>query len=498
MESRQVSNLPPEILTAICSHLPRPQLKNVRLTSKTFNSIASAFLFRIAYLSVGIKSFRNLQSIAHHPSLCQHVRVISYDPWRMKNTSKAVVAESNGSIDMFEAWKLYDLERGLRRSNLGEERLRPLFENWRARVADVEALRSEVEFEMLIDIMSRLPALQGLQYDLFATGELHPYSGSDKSVWEISTEANEKRHNGRRRTRKQDYQEDVFWKLLETAHAADRTDHMTKIKAADMNLRNWESKGSIANPKSMVLPNLTAIDLQFELCIAMAGPCLQRILVEAPLLQHLALSFKTLDSACYRAHRYVRLSDFVPRDQCWRHLKHISFQHLVTPEAGLRDFLQRHGNSLKSLELKDILLHPGDNVMHMLDEESIGDRKGNEEVGSWLDMIEFLRTSLSLSRMKFGGILANGRNEAWKVSGPRMDIPGMVYEDYLKPRIEKYIRVGGKNPIELVPTDRVMAEVPTDNKFDTRGLEIPYIWEDDSWRLSVVELPRVHDPNVEY
>ncbi|KAG4431350.1 hypothetical protein IFR05_013164 [Cadophora sp. M221] len=497
MESRQISSLPPEILTAICSHLPRPQLKNVRLTSKTFNLIASAFLFRIAYLSVGIKSFRNLQSIADDPSLCQHVRVISYDPWRMKNTSKSVVAESNGSLNMFEAWKLYDLERGLRRSKLSDERLRPLFENWLARVTDVEALSSELEFEMLTDIMSKLPMLQGLQYDLFATGELHAYSGRDKSGWEISTDAKEERHSSRRRTRKQADQEVVFWKLLDTAYAADRTEHVTKIKAADMDLASWESKGRKANSKSMVLPNLTAIDLQFELCFSMVGRCLQRILVEAPLLQHLALSFRTLHSASYWCRRYVRLSDFVPQDQCWKHLKHISFQHLVTPEAELRDFLQHHGNSLQSLELKDILLHPGDKVMRRSEEENIEDRKGNEEVGSWLDMIEFLRTSLSLKRMEFGGILANGRNEAWKVSEPRMEIPGMSYGDFLKPRIEKYICVGGKNPVELVPPDRVMTDVPPDNKFDTRGLEIPYIWEDDSWRLSMVELPRPRDADPE-
>ncbi|KAH7361042.1 hypothetical protein BKA65DRAFT_197328 [Rhexocercosporidium sp. MPI-PUGE-AT-0058] len=497
MGSPQIASLPPEILTAICSHLPRQQLKNVRLTSKNFNPIASAFLFRIAYLRVGIESFRHLQSIANDTSLCHHVRVISYDPWRMKNTSKLVVEMSNGSIDMFEAWKVYDLERGLRLSKLPEERLRPMFENWLARVADLEALSSSLELEMLIDIMSKLPMLNGLQYDLFARGELHIYAGGDLSAWEINTVANEKLPGKRRRTRKQGNQEDSFWTLLKAAHAAGRTDYVKKIKAADMDLTAWNSIGRRANPKSMVLPNLAAIDLQFEMCFMMDSPCLKRILVEAPLLQHLALSFNSLDSASYRSRRYVQLSDIVAQDQCWEHLKHVSLQHLATPDSEVRDFLERHNKSLRSLELKDILLHPGDSVNTTPDEEAIEDRKGNEEVGSWLDMIEFLRTSLSLERVRFGGILANGRNEAWKVSNPRMEIPRTAYTDYLKPRIEKYICDGGKNPIELVPTDRVMVEAPTDSKFDTRGLEIPYIWEDDSWRLSVVELPRVRDPNAE-
>ncbi|PVH82326.1 hypothetical protein DL98DRAFT_530420 [Cadophora sp. DSE1049] len=501
MASYRIDNLPPEILTAICSHLPRPDLQRARLACKKLNSIASPFLFRITFLKVGIKSFRRLQNIANDAVLGNYVRVISYDPYIMKNTSARVAAETAGPVDMFELWKMYDMERGLRRSKLPDERLRPLFDKWLARVADLEALPLSVEIDMLIEIMSKLPMLQGLQYDLFATGELHTYSGEDQSPWEVSTAANEDNSGSSRRRQRQNenrHQDRAFWTLLHAAYATCRSEYMKKIKAAGMDLRVWDLVGRKANPESMILPNLIGIDLQFELSYGngISDLSLKHILSNAPLLQHIALSIKTLDSTSYRYTRHARISDFIAEDQCWKDLKHVAFEHLVTTDADLRSLLARHQKSLRSLELKHILLHPGDNVIRMDDdEEDPKDRKGNEEVGSWLDMIEFLRTTLSLGRMKFGGILANGRNEAWKIGPPRTDIPQMPYSSFLKQKIETYVCKGGTNPIDRVPTDRVVAEGPKDNKFDTRGLQIPYIWEDETWRLSVVELPRVHDPN---
>lgn len=421
--------------------------------------------------------------------------------YTMKNTSARVAAETAGPVDMFELWKMYDIERGLRKSKLPDARLRPFFDKWSARVADLEALTPSVEAGMLTEIMSRLSMLHGLQYDLFATGEFHTYSGEEKSAWEVSTSVNEDTSNSRRRLQRQNenrHQERAFWKLLHAAYAACGTQQVKKIKAADMDLGFWDLAGRKVNPQSMVLPNLIGIDLQFELSYGngSSGLSLKHIFANAPLLQHIALSFRTLDSTSYRYNQHARISDFIAEDQCWMDLKHLSFEHLVTTDADLRSLLVRHQKSLRSLELKHILLHPGDSIIRMDDdEEDPKDRKGNEEVGSWLEMIEFLRTNLSLDRMKFGGVLGNGRNEAWKVGPPRTDILQMPHSSLLKFKIENYICKGGKSPIDRVPQDRVVAETPKNNNFDTRGLQIPYIWEDETWRLSVVELPRVHDPN---
>ncbi|KAH7417689.1 hypothetical protein BKA64DRAFT_306036 [Cadophora sp. MPI-SDFR-AT-0126] len=501
MVLHRIDNLPPEILTAICSHLPRRDLKSARLSSKRLNSIASRFLFRITFLKVGINSFRKLEHIANDPVLSNYVRVISYDPYTMKNTSARVAAETAGPVDMFELWKMYDLERGLRKSKLSEKQLRPYFDTWYARVVDLEALTPSVEFNLLINIMSKLPMLHGLQYDLFATGELHTYSGEDKSVWEVSTAAAENASGSSRRRQRQNenrHQERAFWTLLHAAYASRRSENVRKIKATDMDLRTWDLVGQKANPGAMILPNLTGLDLQFELSygIGTSNFPLKHMLCNAPLLQHLAISIRTLDSASYRYQQHFQISDFIKEGQYWKDLKHVAFEHLVTTDADLRSLLSRHQKSLRSLELKHILLHPGDSIIRMDDDvEDPNDQKGNEDVGSWLDMIEYLHTNLSLDRMKFGGILANGRNEAWKVGPPRFDHPAMPQSSFLKYKIENYICKGGTNPIDRITSDRVAAETPKNNNFDIRGLQIPYIWEDETWRLSVVELPRIHDPN---
>ncbi|KAK0126840.1 hypothetical protein ONS95_008419 [Cadophora gregata] len=358
-----------------------------------------------------------------------------------------------------------------------------------------------IEMNMLIDIFSKLPMLQCLQYDLFATGEMHIYSGEDKTAWEVSTSADgDTSASSKRRQRQNEnrHQELAFWTLLHAAYASCRTEHIKKIKASGMDLMTWDLLGRKANPESMVLANLTGIDLQFEHSYVngLSDTSLSHIFSNAPLLQHIAVSFKSLVSTLYRYNRHARISDFISETQCWKDLKHLSLEHLVTTDAELRNLVTRHRNSLRSLELKHVLLHSGDSIIRLDDDaEDPNDRKGNEEVGSWLDMIEFLRTTLSLDRMRFGGILANGRNEAWKVGPSLTNIPQMPQSSFLKQRIERCVCKGGTSPIDRVSSDRVMAETPKNHKFDTRGLQIPYIWEDETWRLSVVELPRIHDPN---
>ncbi|XMA08694.1 hypothetical protein WAI453_001485 [Rhynchosporium graminicola] len=496
MDPVHIVDLPFEILTSICSYLPRRELKHARLTSKKLNQVASIFLFRILYLGAEERTFENTRGIANDPSLCHLVRILSHCPWRLKGHGSPLYKP----LDIFNIWKTNILEPRLRTVDLSDIQLRYLFSRWREHIGH-DLLAVVKEFDALVDIMSKLPALHGLQHEFLTTGELHANSGDVKSLWELSTRAEAEASDYVNQEIRQSNEFCDFWTFLEAAHVAGRQNDVTKLKASGLELNLWIAKREESIYTHMALPRLTTVDLEFERCRSMSKPHLRDLLEGAPLLDHLALCFNSLDFPNYRYCTNIRLSDITAKDHHWTSLRHLSLRHVATSDAEIRGFLKIHRNSLRSLELGDILLHPGDEELGMVEEPSTDfqELKSNEEVGSWLDMIEFLRTSLSLSRMKFRGILGNGRNEAWKVSEEFPDVLGeKLYADYLKPRIERYICMRGENPIRHVPRDQATAETrPMISELDNRGLPIPSIFEDDTWQMAVLELPRRHELNME-
>lgn len=71
-------NLSTELLNEILSYALKSDLKSVRLASKTFRAISSAFLFARVYASVHLKDLEVLSAISQHPDLRLLVREVVY------------------------------------------------------------------------------------------------------------------------------------------------------------------------------------------------------------------------------------------------------------------------------------------------------------------------------------------------------------------------------------------------------------------------------------
>lgn len=76
--AKTIKDLPPEILSHICSFLSRKNLKNLRLTSASFKLAAEPCLFATAYLKLHSRSFEHLYSISKHIVLSRLVKTIEY------------------------------------------------------------------------------------------------------------------------------------------------------------------------------------------------------------------------------------------------------------------------------------------------------------------------------------------------------------------------------------------------------------------------------------
>lgn len=492
-----IKKFPPEILTAVFAHLSRVDIKNCRCTSHQLEEIASTFLFRVIFISVSIKSFDRLRQIANHPTLGKCVRVINYNPLKVKNVSEEVAISTPGS-NLFELWKKYDWVRADGpNANYTESHLQFLYESWRERVADEKALSPALEKNILVDAMGRLPELQALQYDSFASGELHVYTEGDLSPWAVSSCCvSQELHVDKRRIWNEIPPENTFWTLLDAAYAAGRTSSIIKLKGTYLNLSIWNSLGQSISPGTRCFTNLIGLDLQFEQTYSEeTTTCLRQIIVNSPLLQHIKLAFGQLGPDEEDSPRgwYIHLSDFIDTSHYWKNLKHLSLSSLMTTGTELREFLHQHHRSLRSLALSNIFLSLEQN-----DREN--EEEGFEEDGmldSWLDIIEFLRSCLSLNRMRFDGLLYNDRNEAWQLENPvDTAFSSLSPEISLKSRIEKYICNGCENPIERVPMDRVRAET-RQLKYDSGGLDIPYIWEDETWRIDLDAFALLEDSDEE-
>jgi hypothetical protein len=94
---------PPEIISLICEHLSRPDLRSIRLVGRDFNSAAQRVLFRTVFVKLRLPSFERLWSVSEHKTLRRYVEVIIYDgrevEWPELNT--------------FEGWLRHDAARGL-------------------------------------------------------------------------------------------------------------------------------------------------------------------------------------------------------------------------------------------------------------------------------------------------------------------------------------------------------------------------------------------------
>lgn len=84
---QRVANLPVDIIATICDNADPSVLKQLRLVSKSTNSLAEPSLFRIVKLAITAQSRDRIVKISNSEKLQKQVRVLVYDnrllPWAL-------------------------------------------------------------------------------------------------------------------------------------------------------------------------------------------------------------------------------------------------------------------------------------------------------------------------------------------------------------------------------------------------------------------------------
>ena len=151
-----------------------------------------------------------------------------------------------------------------------------------------------------------------------------------------------------------------------------------------------------------------------------------------------------------------------------RCLHSLSLTAVKATEKHLRNLVQTHSQTLRSLQLSNI-----DFV-----KAATADEFGP---GSWIRFIQFLHDQASLHHVRFDGQFTNGWNEAWvtydagcqgTVSSGRDRAPRQYAQHCLRYRIERYVTARGANPFVAK------------NKTYAYAYHLPWdIQEDASWRF---------------
>jgi len=136
----------------------------------------------------------------------------------------------------------------------------------------------------------------------------------------------------------------------------------------------------------------------------------------------------------------IFLKDVTQSRQFWATLQDVKLKGIRAGKQDLVQFLTAHSQTLKRLELVDIVLVT---VIH--DETA----SNAQIVPSWIELMKIMQKRLRLQNITFGGaIIAEGSKEFWVVGGPsgRMSCcsAGGFDTGCLKGRVENYIVNGGE------------------------------------------------------
>ncbi|KAK0101397.1 hypothetical protein ONS95_006571 [Cadophora gregata] len=470
-------SLPSELLIKICQELPRPDLKSLRLTSSVLSSIAAQYLYSTLYLTTSLKSLQSFQHISDSAVLRKYVRALDYDPRTICSCEY-----EPPTIDSYEDWwedhagdfePIDKMNRMKLLEHYPESKLKEYYARWLEYLEDEKRFTSTTYPQSILPSMiSKCPNLTCVIQPamLRRSRDLLPgVEYSDLSSFLSDSRFAQETLSGKSIVSNSISQPEP-WSALEALHHAEKLSSLSAFDGVDLHLHNSESQDSLLPSELPALRKLGLIVVHKDRCRASN---FMTLLSSCPGLLELRLVYRG-HLFLQRDRRNLQLSCILLATQHWAGLRSLSLDHLRMTGLELRGLLSRHATSLRSLELHSIRLEPEVNA------------KGEEQTTSWLDIIEYLRHDISLTSMRFSGLLSNGRNEAWRVSE-------VALEESLKWRIQAYICGKGDNPIKRDPS-RVLNPTQRAVEYDTRGREIPFIFEDETWSFSQVGLPVVPGP----
>jgi hypothetical protein len=459
---------PAEVLTGICVLLSRPDLKNVRLVSRSWAAAAQPVLFQTVFLRINLQSFERLHEIARHSTLRKHVTKISYDGRTL---------DGRAARQGFQDWLRCSAGAGLGLvsearyellSRVDAQELETCYINYLEYLFGQEYIqRRNNAKEMLIQALPKLPGLAALQYivphrrDIGVSSTAPPLNALSPQARAILAQPED--YHGYCES------DGHFWTLLQSACLSGHAQQLRMVEGSHLDLKRWSTAAAASlNDCSEALPALRHLSLEFDLALHHDGDAitLARIIERATRLESLRLSFEEFSWDDPRA--VIHLPQILPQTIQWKHLRRLSLQAVVTTEGCLRDLLQRHALSLRSLELSNINI-----------EAAAASNK--DERGSWIHFIHFLSEILSLERIRFNGCFSNLWNEGWVTRDAEEkrwlgSTQGFTPypDDCLKYRIERFITHGGVSPFAARNGRR------GDGLYDYHNL--PWIFkEDDSW-----------------
>ncbi|KAH9212888.1 hypothetical protein DL95DRAFT_463547 [Leptodontidium sp. 2 PMI_412] len=419
-----INSLPLEVFTMIFAPLSRSDLIALSLTSHKLRSAACTLLFKTIHLKVNLKSFARLQRIASHPVYSSHVRTILYDGRRLFDLgSKAFEEDLDGWVRRHACtgfgFQSVSLEKILV-SRFTNEQLKVFHQNFLMHVQGQRHIKTRNnEKVMLVEAMRRLPGLTGVAY---YTKRLEDYKTlEDFSLSEMSLVAQE--------TLVEPFEtcfvnENHFWSLFDAASST-TIGNLRTLKGSNLGFNAWARDAVKYEEQFKKLSTVENLELEY-LYQRMAGEgvsVLSRFLGRCPSLRSLRISFHTLiltrltigDSTSAN-----NLATIIPNDHCWKYLTHLSLQAISTTQVDLQGLLLKHAPTLHSLELRDILFLPS-------------------SPSSWVSVFHFMRRSLKLKTVKFGGALYNGREENWSISDDYKDDSLVFTKPCIRSQVEEYV-----------------------------------------------------------
>ncbi|KAG4437497.1 hypothetical protein IFR05_007007 [Cadophora sp. M221] len=470
-----LTSLPSELLIKICQEIPRPDLRSLRLTCSIFTTIAAQELYSTVYLTTSLKSLQRFQRVSEHSVLKSYVKVLDIDPRTLCSFEF-----DPPSIDSFEDWRedhagnfegVDYIGRLKVLDTYPKSELQIYYAKWLEYLDDEKAFVQTLNVQsLLLDSIIQCPNLNSilqpttLRKSQTLNSSTHTRISNFVASSKFSQDTLSGRHilfNSIQRPRQ--------WDAMEVLHLATKASMLTAFDVVDLHLSDFTPH---TYPQAREFPALKKLSLIFVDKYQCQASSFSHIMSSCPNLQELKL--------VYRGHlflqtdrRPLQLSCIMPISQHGVGLQHLSMEHLRMTGPELRNLLLSYKSSLRSLAFHSITLDVYINT------------KGEEEITSWLDIIEFLRQEISLATVDLSGLLFNCRNEAWEVAEMS---PGVPAFETLKSRIQMYICGDGDNPIKR-DTSRVLRPREGGSGYDTCVRDVPFIFDDDTWQFADHHLP---------
>lgn len=444
-----INTLALELLTNICSHLSVRNLKSFRLVSTQFECAAQIELFKNVFLYPTRSSFERLLKLANHTTISKHVRVIHYDC--------RVFDDPNGHVLEYPEWLAYNAGRGL---GLGSKAIRNLlnqipqdqlekcYQNYCLWLIGEEELRNGNAMGMLEDALKKFEGLSGIRISqAFPACQRSPRAPSLSSLGPMARKI---------LAEPRGLANEQIFIFLQSAFLAGRSGYLKDIEITRFNLDYWKGVPELLNSCFGSMSGLQHLALDFRRSThefyLPPFTRLRRLIAQAPLLQSLRLSFHDAT---------VSLSTVISDATELKYLKNLSLGTMTATESCLRNFLSKHTTTLRTLELTDIYL-----------EKETEDE--NCPTPSWNQLIQSMRYSLSLTHIKFCGVMRAWPYGFWIVhQGPQCG------RHCLACQVERFITHGGSCPITPT-TGRSAGWV-----FDVKDLEdevlVPHLWESEEF-----------------